>query len=145
MQYSKGKTGRVFFARFDHGDDVTRKLSEIASKEKILLASVSILGAIEEATLVCGPKKAEMPPDPNFVSFDDGREVVGFGTITSRGGKPRVHLHASFGKSGRSLTGCLRKNSRTFITVEAVITEITGIALTRKTDKASGIDLVSFT
>lgn len=144
MQYSRGATGRVFFVRFDNGDDAVAVLAEIAEKENISLASVNLLGAIERATIVSGPKEPVLPPDPNVVVFNDGREVIGFGTITRREGKPRIHLHASFGSKKSSLTGCLKVGSSTFITMEAVITEITGISLTRRVDELSGIDLVSF-
>jgi len=134
----------VFFVRFDNGDDVIAGLSLLAEKEKVSLASVNILGALRSAELVCGPKEPELPPEPNFVSFDDGREVIGFGTITSRNGKPRIHLHASFGKKEASLTGCLKKGNHTFITIEAVVSEIKGVSIDRKIDKVSGIDLVVF-
>lgn len=130
--------------RFDHGEDVISLLSEMALKENISLAAFQILGAIERSHLVCGPKEPVLPPDPNLVNFNDGREAVGFGTITSINGKPRVHLHASFGQKDHSLTGCMREGSRVFITLEVVIWEISGISLTRKTDEASGIDLVCF-
>ena len=144
MQYSSGTSGRIFFVRFDHGDDVMSLLSDLAVKERISLASVNILGAIQEATIVAGPKTPVLPPEPNLVFFDDGREVLCFGTITSKDGKPRIHLHASFGKEEKSITGCLRKDNRTFITLEAVVTEIKGISLDRKIDEASGVDLVVF-
>jgi uncharacterized protein len=144
VEYSQGTVGRVFFIRFDNDDDVVEGLSLLAEKEKVSLASVNILGALRSAELVCGPKTPELPPVPNFVSFDDVREVLGFGTITSRNGKPRIHLHASFGKKDTSLTGCLRKGNRVFITIEAVVSEIKGVSLDRKVDEGSGIDLVVF-
>ena len=144
MEYTSGMIGRAFFVRFDHGDDIVSGLEAISKKENLSLATVNILGAIEKADLVCGPKKPLGPPDPNLVKFDDGREVLGFGTITSYKGKTRVHLHGSFGNKESALTGCLRKGNQTYITMEAVITEITGISLTRKLDKWSGIDLVFF-
>lgn len=144
MKYSSGSAGRIFFIRFDHGDDVITLLSDLAIKEKISLASVNILGAIQEGAIVAGPKVPVLPPEANLVNFNDGREVLGFGTITSRDGNPRIHLHGAFGSKKSSLTGCLRKNSKVFITLEAVVTEITGICVDRKVDEASGIDLIVF-
>ncbi|HPN72384.1 MAG TPA: DUF296 domain-containing protein, partial [Candidatus Omnitrophota bacterium] len=132
------------FIRFDNGDDIVSLLCDIADKEKISVATVSVLGAIEEGTIVSGPKKVALPPDPNVVSFNDGREVVGSGTITRKDGKPRIHLHASFGSGNSSLTGCLRKGSKTFITLEAVVSEIKGLSLERTIDPVSGIDLITF-
>jgi uncharacterized protein len=144
MEYSRGNPGRIFFVRFDHGDDVISLLEELAEKENISLASVNFLGALEEATIVAGPVEPVRPPVSNMVKFDDGRETLGFGTITSKNGRPRIHIHSSFGKKELSLTGCLRKDSRVFITMEAVVIEVKGISAGRKLDKISGIDLVDF-
>ena len=144
MKYAKGSIGRVFFVRFEHGEDILDKIRELAEKENIALASIILIGALKDATIVCGPSKPEIPPEPVFVSFDDGREVLGMGTLVKRKGAIHPHIHGSFGKGKEALTGCLRKDCRTFITIEALITEITGITAERKKDEKTGIELVSF-
>lgn len=144
MQYKSGNIGRVLLVRFDHGDDILEKLKELSEKEDIHLATVTLLGALEEATIVCGPKKNEIPPEPVVLSFDDGREVLGIGTLIKRKGSIHPHIHGSFGKAQEALTGCMRKDCRTFITVEALITEIVGIGAQRKKDEKTGIELLSF-
>lgn len=144
MQYKSGTIGRVFLVRFDHGDDILGKVKELAKKENISLASIMFLGALEKADIVAGPKTLELPPEPMKLSFSDGREVLGFGTIASKGNEANSHIHIAIGKGEKTLAGCLRDNSATFLTIEAVITEIEGITVERKKDDTTGINLRSF-
>ncbi len=145
MEYAKGSIGRVYFARFDHGEDLLSEIKKIAEKEDLPAATILILGALEKGDIVTGPEKAEIPPDPHFVSFDDGREIIGFGTIIKQEGSPSVHLHSSYGRGDSSLTGCLRKGGKVFLTVEVLITEVKGIDVSRKKDEASKCNLIHFT
>jgi uncharacterized protein len=144
MKYARGTVGRIFFVRFEHGEDILEKIRELAEKESISLATITLIGALKDATIVCGPSKPEIPPEPVFVSFDDGREVLGIGTLVRRKDGIHPHIHGSFGKGEQALTGCLRKDCRTFITIEALITEVSGVTAERKKDDKTGIELLSF-
>ena len=59
-------------------------------------------------------------------------------TIVPGDDGPHLHLHASIGKGNQVLTGCLRGTITTYIVIEAVITEITGIEMERAEDLVSG-------
>jgi predicted DNA-binding protein with PD1-like motif len=142
MQYKQGSIGRVFLVKFEHGDDLLEKLKDLAAKEDISLATVMFLGALGSGDIVAGPRELSLPAVPTWVSFSDGREVLGFGIITAETGRVQAHIHATFGKGEKALTGCMRKNCNVFVTVEAVITEISGVKTCRRKDDEAGCDLL---
>jgi uncharacterized protein len=141
MQYKQASLGRIFILKFDHEDDLLDRLKHFALKEKIKLATITFLGALYKGDIVTGPRKPVIPPEPNEISFNDVWETIGFGIITN---SDEVHIHASFGKNEKALTGCLRKNCEVFATVEAVVTELTGVDAERKIDKQTHLKLLSF-
>ncbi len=142
MQYKQGSIGRVFLVKFEHGDDLLEKLKDLASKEGISLATVTFLGALSAGDIAAGPRELSLPAVPTGVSFSDGREVLGFGIITAEEGRAQAHIHATFGKGEKALTGCMRKNCGVFVTVEAVIAEILGVKTSRRRDNETGCDLL---
>lgn len=144
MQYKSGTIGRVFLVKFEHGDDPVSGIKDLAAKEDISLGSVTFLGALESSRMVVGPKEPKLPPEPEYVSFNDGREVLGFGTIVKKEGEVNPHIHATLGKGRETLTGCLREDCKTFVTIEAVVTEIKGISAERRKDDSTGLNLLSF-
>jgi predicted DNA-binding protein with PD1-like motif len=143
MEYSKVTTGRIFLARFDHGEDLLSGVEDIISRERISLATITLLGAIKKGEFVTGPREGKLPAIPNWSKVEDGWEVFGQGMIISDSGStPKVHLHCSFGKNKEAYTGCLRKNAEVFVTVEAVITELTGVSIKRSHDELTGQNLM---
>ena len=144
MQYKQATKGRVFIVRFDHGDDLIEEVKSIAQKEKLSFASILVLGALEKGDIVTGPKKAVIPTEPDERTFDDGREIVGFGTIVTEGSDVKMHLHGAMGREKETFLGCLRKDGKVFITIEAVITEYTGVDITREKDEKTGLNLLKF-
>ena len=74
---------------------------------------------------------------------DGAHEVAGVGIIApDKDGKPVLHIHAALGRSGETITGCLRPGVTTWLVGEAIIYEITGATARRMPDKASGFDLM---
>jgi predicted DNA-binding protein with PD1-like motif len=144
MQYKQGSIGRIFLVKFEHGDDLLEKIKELASEEGVSLATVTFLGALGTGDIVTGPRELSLPAVPTWVSFSDGREVLGFGIITTEEGRVQAHIHSTFGKGEKALTGCMRKNCGVFVTVEAVITEILGVKTSRRRDNEAGCDLLKF-
>ena len=100
------------------------------------------LGALKKGYLVTGPKKAVIPPEPNWVKFRDGWEVFGIGTIFTNKKGPQIHIHASLGKKNKVLTGCVRKDSKVFLVIEAVVFELKGVKATKDIDPATGLNLL---
>ncbi len=142
MNYTQGRVGRVFVVRFDHGDDVVACLTDLARRESVRCAAVWLLGALARGRLVTGPETLDLPPTPHWVEFDDGREVIGFGTIFWAESEPKAHLHGSFGRGDHALTGCLRAESETYLIAEGVVLEIADASAERVRDAASGLALL---
>lgn len=94
MEYTKGRIGRVFTVRVDHGDDLILELIKLAELEKIESAVFMLLGALREGKLVTGPKENRRPPEPVWTGFNDAHEILGIGDIFQENGKPKIHLHA---------------------------------------------------
>jgi len=142
MKYQTGRLGRVIVVRFEDKDDVIAGLAEIAKKEGIKAGTVQIVGGMREGDIVVGPESEEIPPKPVWKSLGESHEVFGFGTIFWQGDEPKIHFHGAFGKKEMVKVGCLRKNSETFLVLEAVIIEIEGIDAKRELDPVSGMVLL---
>ncbi len=142
MKYQVGNTGRIVVARFEDREDVIENLHSIAEKEGIKAAAFYLVGGMRGGRIVVGPEKDEIPPKPVWKELGESHEIVGFGTIFYQDGKPKVHLHAAFGKKDMVKVGCLRERSETFLVLEAVIIEITGVNAIRELDPVSGLTLL---
>ena len=144
MKASEGKIGRVFVLRLEDGDMVPEGIERFAAEKGIKVGHVILIGGIGGGQVVVGPRKTdEMPPDPMLLPVEGAHEVVGAGIIApDKEGKPVLHIHASLGRAGRTLTGCLRPGVKTWLVGEAIIYEITGTSAKRLPDKKSGFDLM---
>jgi len=111
MQYSEGSIGRVFVLRIDDGEDFLDVTREFVKTHNVTAGTILYLGALRQARMVTGPEEAVFPPDPHFVMFEGGWEMVGIGTISVEDGAPAIHFHASVGRAGYALTGCLREKA----------------------------------
>ncbi|NUO10235.1 MAG: DUF296 domain-containing protein [Candidatus Brocadia sp.] len=142
MKYQVGRIGRVVVARFEDKEDVLGNLSGIVEKEGIRAAAFYLVGGMREGKIVVGPERDELPPAPVWRELGESHEVVGFGTIFYQNNEPKVHFHAAFGKRDTVKVGCLRENSRTFLVLEAVIIELSGIDAVRELDPVSGLNIL---
>ena len=141
MQYTEGQIGRIFVVRIDDGEDLLVSLRRFILDKGIEAGSIVFLGALMEGKMVTGPEKPVIPPDPHYVFFEGGWEVFGVGTIYMGEGGPYIHCHASVGRAGHALTGCLRERAVTYLIVEVVIYEITGLSARREFDKKTQLHL----
>jgi predicted DNA-binding protein with PD1-like motif len=142
MKYQTGRIGKIAVARFDDGDDVLAGIGGLVEKEGIRSGVVYLVGGMKGGSFVVGPEDETMPPKPVWRSMDESHEVLAFGTIFYEGDEPRVHMHGAFGKHDKVKVGCLRKDSETFLILEAVIMELDGINATRELDPAVGLPLL---
>ena len=144
MKASEGKIGRVFVIRLEDGDMVPACIEKFAAEKSIKVGHVILIGGIGDGQVVVGPRNSEeMPPDPMLLPVDGAHEVVGVGIIApDEEGKPVLHIHASLGRSGQTLTGCLRPGVKTWLVGEAIIYEIVGTKAKRIHDKKSGFGLL---
>jgi predicted DNA-binding protein with PD1-like motif len=141
MQYSVGQVGRVFVVRIDDGEDFLVSMRKFIADKGIESGSVLFLGALMNGRMVTGPEEPVIPPIPHFVMFEGGWEVFGVGTIYPGEGGPHIHYHASVGRAGHALTGCLREKATTYLIIEAVIIEFTGLFGRREFDERTQMNL----
>jgi predicted DNA-binding protein with PD1-like motif len=144
MDYRTGSIGRVLTIRFDHGEDVLEGLKEIITGENIRSGWFQILGGIAHAGVVTGPREPVMPPEPVWDEVDGAREVVGSGSIHWDGDKPLIHLHAAMGHHGKTLTGCIRKDTRVYLVLEVILFELKGIDASRPWYEEGGFNRLTF-
>jgi uncharacterized protein len=144
MKFSEGKMGRVFILRLEDGDAVPECIEKFAAEKKIRHGQAVLIGGIGGGQVVSGPRFSDkMPPDPVLLPVDGAHEVVGVGIIApDKDGKPVLHIHASLGRAGHTLTGCLRPGVTTWLVGEAIIYEITGANARRLPDPQSGFELM---
>ena len=84
-----------------------------------------------------------MPPEPMLLPIDGAHEVAGVGVLApGEDGKPVLHMHAALGRSGQTMTGCLRPGVTTWIVGEVILYEILGARVARIKDKKSGFALL---
>ncbi len=142
MKYSKGTIGRVFLLKFEDNDVLIDNLSHLAKKERIKAATLIFIGALKQGDLVTGPKQPVIPPQPNKLTFKDGWEVMGIGTIFTNSKGPQIHIHASMGKKNRVLTGCVRGKSKAFLVIEAIVIELKEVKASKDIDPKTGLNLL---
>lgn len=144
MKYQAGGVGRVIVVRFDDGDDILKSIEDIAAKENVKSGVIYVLGGMRHGSVVVGPKFDEMPPVAVWREIKGGpHEVIALGTVFEGAEGPKVHLHGAFGRHDDVKVGCLREASETFLVLEAVMIEITGITARRELDPKSGLTLLA--
>ncbi len=143
MEYEVGNIGRVIVARGFEGEDVYAQIEGLAAKERIATATVLVVGGLRKAKVVVGPKNPVGRIEPQYVEFDDAREIAGVGTLFSDDGVPKLHLHGAIGRGNEAINGCPRGGATVFCVLEVVIFEITGTGAARTIDPEIGLKLLS--
>ncbi|MDD5348076.1 MAG: DUF296 domain-containing protein [Candidatus Omnitrophica bacterium] len=142
MEYTTARLGRIFLLKFSDKDILVDELERFARRRHLKAAVLLFLGALRTGSLVTGPKKPRIPPEPNWKTFKDGWEVMGAGTVFSGTKGPAVHIHAAMGKKNSALVGCVRKETSVFLVIEAVVFELKGCRAGKSLDPATGLNLL---
>ncbi len=144
MKASEGKIGRVFVIRLEDGDVVPGCIESFAEEKGISVGHVILVGGIGGGEVVVGPRRSEeRPPQPMLLPVDGTHEVVGVGVLApSEDGKPVLHIHAALGRSGQTMTGCLRPGVTTWLLGEVILYEITGVDAAHVINKETGFALL---
>ena len=144
MKACEGKLGRVFVLRLEDGDILPECIERFAEKKGVSVGHIILVGGIGKGEIVVGPRRSdEMPPEPMLLPIDGAHEVAGVGVLApDEDSKPVLHIHASLGRSGNTITGCLRPGVSIWLVGEAIIYEITGTDTKRLKDSRSGFQLL---
>jgi len=144
MKSSEGRLGRVFVIRLEDGDILPGCIEKFAEEKGVSVGHAILVGGIGKGQIVVGPRFSDkMPPKPMLLPIDGAHEVAGVGVLApGEDGKPVLHMHAALGRSGQTMTGCLRPGVTTWIVGEVILYEILGARVARIKDKRSGFDLL---
>ncbi len=144
MKTCEGRLGRVFVIRLEHGDVVPECIERFAEEHGVSVGHVILVGGIGEGEVVVGPRRSEeRPPQPMLLPIDGAHEVAGVGVLApGEDGRPILHIHAALGRSGKTITGCLRPGVTTWLVAEAILYEILDAKVARLMDNESGFELL---
>jgi len=144
MKSTEGKLGRVFVIRLEDGDVLPGCIEKFAEEKGVSVGHAILVGGIGEGQIVVGPRYSrKMPPEPMLLPVDGAHEVAGVGVLApGEDGKPVLHMHAALGRSGQTMTGCLRPGVTTWLVGEVILYEILGVKVARLKDKTSGFALL---
>ena len=145
MQYSEAKLGRVFVLRLHDGDRLPNVVESFANDKKIATAFCLFLGGAKEGSrIVVGPSDGSaLPPNPMITLLNGVHESCGVGTIVvDESGKPKLHMHASFGRKNETITGCVRMGVDVWHIGELVILELICPKACRVINKETGFEFL---
>ena len=145
MQFTEGKLERVFVLRLHDGDHLPDVIETFAKEQNVKSALCFFLGgAKDNSRIVVGPRNGlDVQPEPMITLLEGVHEVCGVGTIfTEEKGKPKLHMHASFGRKEETITGCVRMGVDVWRIGEVVLLELTGTSAHRAVNKETGFEFL---
>jgi predicted DNA-binding protein with PD1-like motif len=145
MDYSEAGIGRIFILRLHHGERLHEIVETFASEKHVSSALCFFLGGAEDSSkVVVGPKDGRaLPPEPMVTLLKGVHEACGVGTIfENEEGKPKLHMHASFGRNENTTTGCVRMGVDVWQIGEAILLELTNSSAKRTRNKATGFEFL---
>ena len=144
MKACQGQIGRVFVMRLEDGDVVPKCIERFAEENGVFVGQAILVGGIGGGDVVVGPRRSEeRPPEPMLLPVDGAHEVVGVGVLApGEDGRPALHIHAALGRSGQTVTGCLRHGVTTWLVGEVILYEILGANVVRIQDEQSSFELL---
>ncbi len=145
MKYTQAKQGRTFILRLEHGDVLTDTIQAFAKEQNISSAYVQVVGGAEDQSkIVVGPVDgAAAKPEKQYLHTDGVSEMFGVGSIfTNESGEAKLHLHSSFGRGNKTLTGCCWPGVVTWHIGEVIIQELITEKAGRKLNAENGFELL---
>ncbi len=145
MNYTEAKIGRIFILRLHNDERLHEEIEKFAAQKKVKSALCFFLGgAQDKSKVVVGPKDGSaIPPQPMVTLLKGVHEGCGVGTIfTDEAGKPKLHMHASFGRNDNTVTGCVRMGVDIWQIGEVVVLELSGGSAKRAKNKETGFEFL---
>ena len=145
MQFTEARMGRVFVLRLHDGDHLPDVIEDFAQDHHISSALCFLVGGVRgNSRVVVGPRDGEaLPPEPVVTLLSGVSEVAGVGTIfVNEEDKPKLHMHASFGRGEKTITGCVRMGVDVWHIGEVVILELANGETKRAVDPRTGFEFL---
>ena len=146
MKSAEGIFKKLYAIRFEPGEDVMESLQSFCEAHDLKNGViVSGIGSLEGCSFF---DPSEIPGKPGLYEYGapiekpSPIELISMGGIisTDAEGKPSLHIHASFAdEAGNGFAGHFKAGNRVLTTVELVVAEIEGIAMTRAIDPLRGV------
>ena len=139
--------GNKFFVRIDKGEEIMSSLKNFCEQEKITLAEVKALGAVDDFIVGLFDVK-EKKYHSNHFTFP--AEIVSlWGTVTTKDGKFYPHIHMSAGDIHGHVYGGHLSSARVSATCEMIVDDISegssnGFTVERKMNEEVGLNLFEF-
>ncbi len=139
MEYRR--FGNVMIVRIDKGEEILEEMKKAAEAEKVRLASVSALGALEfMAVGVYDVEKKQYFRN----EFHGPLEIVSLtGTIDTMNGEYYAHIHLAAADGSGNVFGGHMNQGIVSATCEMVITIVDG-TVDRAKDEVTGLNLFRF-
>lgn len=137
--------GRVFIIRMHDGDHLPNVLEDFAQAQKITAAVCFFIGGVhDKSRVVVGPKDGNVfPPEPMTTLLKGVHEACGVGTIIQdEVGRPKLHMHAAFGRKKNTITGCVRLGVDVWQIGEVIILELNCEQARRAKDGKTGFEFL---
>ena len=131
----------TLIVRIDRGEEILAQMQAVCERERVTLASVSALGAIDDLTVGLFDVEAKQYLSNHFTG---AFEIVSLtGTVTTKDGAFYPHIHISVGdREGRVFGGHLNR-AVVSATCEMVIRCLDG-TVERELDETVGLNLMKF-
>ena len=139
MEYKR--FGDTLVVRIDKNEEITEQIRRVAEREKIKLASVQALGAVDDFTVGVFDTRTKTYASNRFRG---AYEIVSLtGTISTMDGAFYLHLHMSAGDGSGAVFGGHLNRANVSATCEMVITVIDG-RVDRFHSEEIGLNLFQF-
>ncbi|KAF5064820.1 hypothetical protein DSECCO2_280300 [anaerobic digester metagenome] len=145
MRYAVGSVGRVLVIRLEDGDVLHECVERAARENGVVRGAVLALGGADAGSrMVVGPRDGRAEKiEPMLSQLAGESELAAVGTLfPDEHGQPSLHMHASAGRDGRSVTGCVRAGVKVWLIQEVVVIEILGTEARRAKDPRTGFHLL---
>ena len=131
----------TLIVRIDRGEEILAQMQAVCERERVTLASVSALGAIDDLTVGLFDVETKQYLSNHFTG---AFEIVSLtGTVTTKDGAFYPHIHISVGdREGRVFGGHLNR-AVVSATCEMVIRCLDG-TVGREFDETVGLNLMKF-
>ncbi len=144
MKAEEARAGRVFVLRLEDGDRLPEAIERFCAEAGVQRGVCWMVGGAGAGRVVVGPETGDARPIVPMVAGLDGvHEAAAVGTIfPDDEGAPRLHMHAALGRSGRTVTGCVRLGVEVWELGEVVLLEIEGSSARRRLDPSTGFSVL---
>ena len=146
MKYASGGIKKIYAIRFEPGEDVMLSLQKFCQDNGIGNGVVlSGIGSLRGCSYF---DPSELPDKPGLYGYSDAIELpcpielISLSGIicTESDGSVSLHLHGGFAdEKGNQYGGHFKEGNYVLTTVEMVVGEIEGIAMTRGIDPERGV------